>query len=366
MRRVIAGLAIVLALVALGAPAQASPPKSGALKPGALRSAALKPAPLKPGTFTSREGVLGWMNQYRLHRDPAHVPDAVHAMSQLGIFKDPENAGAFIGFIAGVLRDNAAQADQLLERMLPLPAEDQWALVQAVAYSEMPGWKDLLYRHRASLPTRQLMIQKYLMGELPTLQQAGFREAPGTFEKLGGWIGLGDKDKKKVALLPTPALLDILWGYYCATGSFNPAISDIIALLTWSKDRNDVDRLTLGGMAKYTLAANASRDAKLLAMLKSVAKYYPEDAKKELDEVTLAAETMDLAHLRKDALASIDELKRKGPGYKRDMSTWGQIGEGALALGCIGAAAAGQIEFGIPCVVTGAMSSAGLHYWETQ
>jgi hypothetical protein len=366
MRRVIAGLAIVLALVALGAPAQAAPPKSGALKPGALRSAALKPAPLKPGTFTSREGVLGWMNQYRLHRDPAHVPDAVHAMSQLGIFKDPENAGAFIGFIAGVLRDNAAQADQLLERMLPLPAEDQWALVQAVAYSEMPGWKDLLYRHRASLPTRQLMIQKYLMGELPTLQQAGFREAPGTFEKLGGWIGLGDKDKKKVALLPTPALLDILWGYYCATGSFNPAISDIIALLTWSKDRNDVDRLTLGGMAKYTLAANASRDAKLLAMLKSVAKYYPEDAKKELDEVTLAAETMDLAHLRKDALASIDELKRKGPGYKRDMSTWGQIGEGALALGCIGAAAAGQIEFGIPCVVTGAMSSAGLHYWETQ
>ena len=35
-------------------------------------------------------------------------------------------------------------------------------------------------------------------------------------------------------------------------------------------------------------------------------------------------------------------------------------------LGCIGAAAAGQIEFGIPCVVGGAVSSAGLHYWETQ
>jgi hypothetical protein len=75
---------------------------------------------------------------------------------------------------------------------------------------------------------------------------------------------------------------------------------------------------------------------------------------------------VDLARLRKDALASIDDLKRKGPGSKRDASMWGQIGEGALALGCIGAAAAGQIEFGIPCVVGGAVSSAGLHYWDTQ
>ncbi|HEY1541211.1 MAG TPA: hypothetical protein VGG01_02280 [Xanthobacteraceae bacterium] len=351
MRRVVVGFAMVVALAVLGAPAQAAPPKSGVLQVGA---------------FTSREAVLGWMNQYRAHRDPAHVPDAVHAMSQLGVFKDPENAGAFIGFIAGVLRDNAAQVDRLLDRMLPLPPEDQWALVQAVAYSEMPGWKDVLYRYRARMPTRQLMIEKYVMGELPTLRQAGFEQAPGTFDKIGGWFGLGDKDKKKVALEPSPALLDTLWGYYCATGSFNPAISDIIALLTWSKDRNDVDKLTLGGMAKYTLAANASRDARLLAMLKSVAKYYPTDVKKELDEVTLAAETMDLAKLRKDALASIAELKRKGPGYKREVSMWGQIGEGALALGCIGAAAAGQIEFGIPCVVTGAVSSAGLHYFDSQ
>ena len=43
-----------------------------------------------------------------------------------------------------------------------------------------------------------------------------------------------------------------------------------------------------------------------------------------------------------------------------------RVPEGALALGCIGAAAAGQVEFGIPCVVGGAVSSAGLHYWDTQ
>jgi hypothetical protein len=72
---------------------------------------------------------------------------------------------------------------------------------------------------------------------------------------------------------------------------------------------------------------------------------------------------MEIAHLRKEALAAIDELKRKGPGSKRDLSTWGQVGQGAVALGCVAAAAAGQIELGIPCVVGGALGSAALNYW---
>jgi hypothetical protein len=323
-------------------------------------------APLRPGELGSREAVLAWMNGYRANRDPAHVPQAVQAMSQLGIFKDPENAGAFVGFIAGVIASNPAQAEGLIVKMLPLPPEDQWAVVQAIAYSELPGWKSLLRSFSDRLSARKLMIERYLNGQLPTLDQAGFTAEPGAFAKLGGYLGLGDDKRKTVALTPSPALLDVLWGYYCATGGYNPAISRIIALTSWAKDRDNVDRLTLGGMAKYTLAANAAKDTKLLAMLKSVAKYQPKETKKELDEVIEAAETVDLARLRKDALAAIDELKRKGPGYKRDVSLWGQIGQGALALGCIGAAAAGQLEFGIPCVVGGAVSSAGLRYWDTQ
>jgi len=344
--RVLAAFATIFALLALAAPSMA--------------------APLKPGELGSREAVLAWMNGYRTNRDPAHVPQAVQAMSQLGIFKDPENAGAFIGFIAGVIATNPAQAENLIARMLPLPPEDEWAVVQAIAYSELPGWKSLLRSFADRLSARRLMIEKYLNGQLPTLDQAGFTEEPGTFAKLGGYLGLGDKKPKTVALTPSPGLLDVLWGYYCATGAFSPSISRIIELISWAKDRDNVDRLTLGSMAKYTLAANAAKDARLLAMLRSVAKYYPKETKKELDEVIEAAETVDLARLRREALASIDELKRKGPGYKRDLSLWGQIGQGALALGCIGAAAAGQIELGIPCVVGGAVSSAGLHYWETQ
>ncbi len=119
-------------------------------------------------------------------------------------------------------------------------------------------------------------------------------------------------------------------------------------------------------MAKYTLATNAARDTELLDMLKRARKNEPKGVAPALDEIIEAAETMQTTRLRKDALASIEELRRKGPGYKRDVSTWGQIGQGALALGCIVAATTGHIELGLPCVIGGAASSAALSFWDKQ
>ena len=65
-------------------------------------------------------------------------------------------------------------------------------------------------------------------------------------------------------------------------------------------------------------------------------------------------------------MASIQDLQRKGPGSRRNYSLWGQIGQGALAAGCIVAAATGHIELGLPCVIGGGVSSAALSVWEKQ
>ena len=40
--------------------------------------------------------------------------------------------------------------------------------------------------------------------------------------------------------------------------------------------------------------------------------------------------------------------------------------EGAISLGCVVAAATGQIYLGIPCVVGGAATSAALRYWASR
>jgi hypothetical protein len=101
-------------------------------------------------------------------------------------------------------------------------------------------------------------------------------------------------------------------------------------------------------------------------MLKRANRHQPVSVAPILSEVIEAAETMEGARVRKESLAAIEELKAKGPGYRREVSFWGKVGEGTLAIGCIAAAAAGQVEFGLPCVIGGATSSAALAGWDGQ
>jgi len=317
------------------------------------------------GEFLSNEQVTAWISNYRTKPDPARVPAAVRALSRSGAFKDPESSGVYVGFLAGVIGTNPAKAEELIGKMLPLPAGDQWAIIRAIAYSNHPDWMGLLGKFADRMPLRQVMIDKYLAGTLPTLDEIPLeKKKPTLVEKMRGYF---DKSKEAptsdATLDGRPELLDTLWGYYFATGSYRP-IARIIALLPWSKDRDSIDKLTVGSMAKYTLASNAARDMELLAMLKRASKRQAKNA--ILDEVIEAAETMETTRVRKDALAAMEELKRKGPGYKRDMATWGQVGQGALALGCIAAATAGQVQFGLPCVLGGAASSAALNFWGSQ
>ncbi len=253
--------------------------------------------------------------------------------------------------------------------MFPLPEENHWVIVRAIAYSGHPDWKHLLrvYAHR--MPTRQAMIYGYLSNQSPTLFQVASRRMPTTGQKVRSYFSydtyFGDGKKKgpREELEPSPELLDTYWGYYFASGRYRP-VARIVAMLPYSNDGNSVELLTLGNMAKFTLASNAVRDAKLLAMLKETRPTQPKPVAAPLKEVITAAEQVETSRLRKEAMASIDELRRKGPQSRRDASRWGQIGIGALALGCIGAAAVGAVALGLPCVVGGAMGSAGLKYYE--
>jgi hypothetical protein len=325
-------------------------------------------APSRLDEFASTDTVLRWIYGYRAKPDPFGVPAVVRALSRLGTLRDPDQAAVHVGFMAGVIGANPDIAEELVAKMSPLPAEDQWLIVRAVAYSCLPDWKDLLRRLAPRLPAREVMIEKYLAGKLPTLEQV-LRDKNLTwvdkvrdYFTVDGFFG-GKSKTKDIGLETSPELLDTLWGYYFATSAYRP-VSRIIEMLPLSKDENRVEKLTVGNMAKYTLASNAARDAALLAMLKRSAKYQPKNVQPILAEVIDAAETVETTRIRKEAIAAIDQLRLKGPSYKREVSLWGKIGEGTLALGCIAAAATGHIELGLPCVVGGAVTSASLRAWD--
>jgi hypothetical protein len=54
---------------------------------------------------------------------------------------------------------------------------------------------------------------------------------------------------------------------------------------------------------------------------------------------------------------------QKGPGYRREMTAWGYVGQGTIAVGCIVMAVMSLTSAGIPCVIGGAVASAVMTSW---
>jgi hypothetical protein len=323
-------------------------------------------APTHLDQYSARDDVLRWVDEYRHHPDPAGVPTAIKLLSQRGGLRDPDASGVYVGFLAGVLATNPAVAEQMIGKVLDgVAAEDNWIVVRGIAYSGLPQWKSLLREFAPRMPMRSVMIERFLADRLPTLEQMHLEtRKPGWTEKLNPFSSSTTRHVE-MTFESNPDLLDTLWGSYFATGNYQP-VSRILVMLPWSKDRDNVERLTVGNMAKYTLVTNATRNMDLLAMLKRASRHQPKEVLPILNEVIEAAQTLESGRIRQQALAAIDELKSKGPGYKRDVSFWGKVGEGTLALGCIVAAATGQVEVGLPCVIGGAASSAALYGWDSQ
>lgn len=304
--------------------------------------------------------VLAWMKSYRTKPERKLLPEAVKALGESGAFQEPDAAGVFVGFMAGVLASNPDHAEKLVNKMLAVTSpEDNWAVVRAVAYSGLPEWREVMINIPRKAPNRQTMVDAYLSGKLPTLDHFVVKEHPSVWARMGATFKRNDE--QKLELEPSPAVMDTFWGYYYATGSLMP-LSHIVALLPWASDLNDPARLTLGSTAKYSLAHNSARDNELLLALKESRAHQPNEVAPHLDEVIFAAETAEIGKLKTDAAAALNELRMKGPAYKRKISWWGKLGEGAISLGCVTAAVTGQVQLGIPCVIGGATYSGVLRY----
>lgn len=333
------------------------------LAPAHIQSAQAGPL-ASPNDFVSRASVTEWIDNYRNRPEPSRVPQAVRALSEFGALREPETAGFYVGFIAGVLGANPKEAELLVGKMLPLPPADQWLVVRAVAYSGLPAWKSLLARTAAKVPARRGMVDAYLTGALPTLNAIELDKSPTFLEQVGQHFGVKPK-QQPVSYGRNPELLDTLWGQYFAAGQYRP-LWRIITLLPWSKERDSAERLTVGSSAKYTLANNAARYPDILALIKDMATYQEADVRPILAEVIRAAETTETAAIRKEQLALVDKLKNKGPGYQRDLKTWGYVGQGAIGVTCVVLAAISLSTAGVPCVIGGAATSAVLNYWAAQ
>src|ERR1019366_7266467 len=157
-------------------------------------------------TRASLSVVQQWIYNYRAKPDYAHVPAAVRVLFHAQSFKEPENSGIYLGFIAGAIGSNPARAEQLVTSFFPVAPEDEWVIVRAIAYSGLPDWKNLLRKVTPRMPGRKVMIDSYLAGTLPTLADIPLEETrAGMFDKLRGVFTTNPfgKDDKRLKMVQT-------------------------------------------------------------------------------------------------------------------------------------------------------------------
>src|ERR1700743_3369740 len=94
----------------------------------------------EPNPRASLAVVQQWIYNYRAKPDYGHIPAAVRVLFHAQTFKEPENAGIYLGFIAGAIGSNPAKAEQLVNSFFPAPPEDEWVLRRATAHSGLPDW----------------------------------------------------------------------------------------------------------------------------------------------------------------------------------------------------------------------------------
>jgi hypothetical protein len=231
--------------------------------------------------------------------------------------------------------------------MFPIPDKEQEVIIRSIVYSGRPDWRDLLEKYSPKMPLRRPLIDDFLAGRRPTLMQLPLEN--------GG----------------SPAIY-ALWGYYVATGQHEPVVR-IMDGLRWSKkkedhgfswgkmfsgwggDAADVEKITTGGTAKWTLASYAERDRDLLQLYRAEYNQQPEEIAKPLKDVIEAAEIFESETVRKDQFGAIEDAQKAQLTNEAGMSKGATAGSIAIATGCVAASALGQAYIAVPCVVGGAL-----------
>jgi hypothetical protein len=296
--------------------------------------------------FSTPERLVEWVYNYSKKPTPWRVPAAVRAMRELGLFTDEEKGAFCTGFIAGVLGSNPKDGPALIGKMLPMPDKDQAVLIRAIAFSGRPDWRDLLTKYKARMPLREPLIDSYLSGKAKPLME--------------------------VDLADGPTVVYTLWGYYVATGQYEPVVR-IMQALRWSKNKNDgnfsikkifsnwrndpsaVEKIATGATAKWTLASYAERNRDLLSLYRAEYEHQPKEIAQPLRDVIMSAEVFESEKIRKDQFGAIEDAQKLKATNEAGMSKAATAGSIAIATGCVAASALGQIYIAVPCVIGGAL-----------
>lgn len=238
---------------------------------GAAAAAEDAPAPAAGGEaqpepqLKTVEDVSAWMTGYYLRPRPELLAPAVLLLEKEGALEGEGNAAAPVAsFLAQLFRQSPERLEGWLKELEGLKEASRPVV-----------WLALWLADTEAAAGRLKAVAATAEGEQRKRLQAMLAEKP--------------PDLLKVEV-QGPAVLDMLWGAFAATGQAD-YVRRIIEVLPWAEaGKEDFGRMLVGGAARWSLVSNAVQHDRVLEICRQELARQPEAAAKLLKAVVQDAE----------------------------------------------------------------------------
>lgn len=212
--------------------------------------------------FNSEEELMRWVTYYYKKPQPARIPEAVKYLNQVGALSNQNSIAPIFGFLSGVFSQNPQRVSDWINELTSIGEKELGTVVLGIWYADLPDSKARVYA----------LLEKY-----PKLKS--------DFEYLykGGPMAI-----EKIPLDQGPWVLDALWGKFMATGDVAP-VERVISALPWVNVKGNIDRLMVGGSARWSLTSNAVQHKRVLEICERLATEQSSETTIELLKVIKAA-----------------------------------------------------------------------------
>lgn len=208
--------------------------------------------------FKSQEELTTWFTYYYQKPEPAKIPDAIVYMSEAGWFEKKNTISPIFGFLSGGFRDNPKQISEWVEKLGSLKEKHLGVVILGLWYANLPAAQKLVYEILEKHPTLKQEYSYLYKGTPMSIVQIPLEQGP--------WV------------------LDALWGNFMATGSKEP-VKRIMSTLPWVDVKGDINRMLVGGTARWSLTSNAVQHQRILDFCEIEVSTQPTEVAEKLREV---------------------------------------------------------------------------------
>lgn len=188
-------------------------------------------------SFKSQEDVSKWMTFYYQKPDSSRLPEAIEYMSQSGTLDNKNALAPIFGFLAGVFKDNPQQVPSWIDRLGSLEESHLGVVVLGLWYANLPDSQKRVYAILENHPDLKRQFGYLSQGSPTPVEKIPLEQ--------GAWV------------------LDALWGNFMATGNKTP-VQRIMTTLPWIDAKGDINRLLIGGAARWSLTSNAVQHQRVM------------------------------------------------------------------------------------------------------